>query len=198
MGISIPVELIKVICMKLYVTRHGETDHNVLGRYSGSTDVSLNETGYAQARDLAIRLASEKIDAVVSSPMLRAKQTADIICEALNLRYNIYEQLAERGVGVFEGLTRDEAKGKYPDLWKRQCTRKLDDAPDGGETLRQGCNRVDTLIAQLRHEYKNKSVLVVCHGFISQAIHRHCNNLTIEEMLKFSLNNCEFVKYALK
>ena len=68
--------------MHIYVTRHGETDYNAAGRYCGSTDVPLNENGLAQARDLARRLARVKFDAVISSPMLRARQTADIVCAA--------------------------------------------------------------------------------------------------------------------
>ena len=62
--------------MTLYLTRHGETEYNILGRYCGSTDVSLNETGIAQAHELAKNLHGKTFDAVISSPMLRARQTA--------------------------------------------------------------------------------------------------------------------------
>ena len=183
--------------MELYVARHGETDYNAQGRYLTFTDAPLNENGFSQTLSLAISLSSYKIDVVVSSPMLRAKQTAEIICSALNIEYYVYDQLTERSVGVFEGLTREEAKNRYPDLWEKQCTKKTDDAPDGGETLRQGCNRVDRVIKQIHDKYKNDSVLVVCHGFVSQAIHRYCKGLSFEEMLHFSLGNCEFAKYSL-
>jgi broad specificity phosphatase PhoE len=91
--------------MVLYVTRHGETNFNAQGRYAGSTDVPLNETGIKQARELAGRLSGMKFDVVVSSPMLRARQTADIVCAELGMEYIIYPQFAERNVGVYEGLT---------------------------------------------------------------------------------------------
>ena len=184
--------------MLLYLTRHGETDYNVLGRYCGSTDVPLNETGIEQAIGLSKRLQGMAFDAIISSPMLRAKQTADIVCKALNMQYNTYEQFAERNVGVYEGLTRDEAKERYPDLWDRQCTSKPDDAPDGGETLRGACARIDNGMKQLLYEFSNETVLVICHGFTARAVHRFCRDLSFEEMSGFVLKNCEVATYILE
>ena len=173
--------------MILYVTRHGETDYNAQGRYSGSTDVPLNETGIRQAKELAKKLSVVKFDVVVSSPMLRARQTADIVCDVLNMDYIIYPQFAERNVGVYEGLTRAEIIKHYPDLWARKCTSQLDDAPTGGETIRQACARIDEGMGKLKREYPDKTVLLICHGFTSRAVNRYCNNITIEEMASSSL-----------
>ena len=184
--------------MILYLTRHGETDYNVLGRYCGSTDVALNDTGIKQAHELTQRIQYMTFDAVVSSPMLRARQTADIVCASLNMQYIIYEQFTERNMGVYEGLTRDEAKVRYPHLWNRQCTSKPDDAPDGGETLRQACSRIDDGIKLLRKDFNNKTILLICHGFAARAVHRYCCDLSFEEMASFVLGNCEVVSYTLE
>ena len=184
--------------MLLYLTRHGETEHNILDRYCGSTDVPLNETGIAQSHELAKRLQGMAFDAVVSSSMLRARQTADIVCAALDTRYVVYEQFAERNMGVYEGLTRDEAKKQYPNLWNRQCTNKPDDAPDGGETLREACSRIDSGMELLIQEYSSKTVLLICHGFVARAVHRFCCNLFFEEMASFTLGNCEIANDTLE
>jgi len=184
--------------MILYVTRHGETDYNVAGRYAGSTDVSLNEAGFAQAKELAKQLMGIRFDAVISSSMLRARQTADIVCASLNMQYKACEQFVERNIGVFEGLTRDEARKKYPELWNRQCTSKPDDAPYGGETLRQACGRIDSGVLQLRQKYEGKTVLLICHAFVARAVNRYCRNLSYDEMSSFILNNCGIVKYGLE
>jgi len=184
--------------MILHVTRHGETDYNVSGRYAGSMDVSLNETGFAQAKELAKYLTGIKFDAVVSSSMLRARQTADIVCASLNIQYSTCDGFVERNIGVYEGLTRDEARKRYPELWNRQCTSKPDDTPDGGETLRQACSRIDSGMIHLRQEYKNKTVLLICHAFVARAINRYCRNLSFDEMSVFVLNNCEVVTYELE
>ena len=71
--------------MILYITRHGETDYNASGRYTGSIDAPINAVGIAQANELAGSVTGVRFDAVVSSPMLRARQTADIVCAALNM-----------------------------------------------------------------------------------------------------------------
>jgi len=184
--------------MVLYVTRHGETEYNVLGRYCGATDAPLNDTGVSQAYGLAGRLKGMHFDAVVSSPMLRARQTADIVSAALSMPYAVYGQFTERHMGVYEGLTKEEAKKLYPNLWDRQCTAEADDAPDGGETIRQACGRIDEGLNQIRCDYKSKTVLLICHGFVSRAVHRYCRNLTFEEMAGFTLKNCEVVKYELE
>ena len=183
--------------MIFYITRHGETEYNILGQYCGSTDISLNETGLGQACDLAQRLQGMRFDAVISSPMLRARQTAEIACAALGMHYSVYEQFAERNMGVYEGLTKDEAKGRYPHLWNRQCTIKPDDAPDGGETIRQVCARIEDGLAQLRYQYNDKTILLICHGFVARAVNRYFCNLSFEEMASFTLGNCEVVKYCL-
>lgn len=183
--------------MVLYVTRHGETDYNAQGRYAGATDVPLNPTGIAQAGKLAQKLATMSFDAVVCSPMLRARQTADIVCAALKLDYAVYPAFAERSLGVYEGLTKTEAMKQYPDLWARKCTSRPDDAPIDGETIRQACERIDRGMEQLRRNYAKKTVLLVCHGFSARAVHRYCNSLTFEQMQTFRLKNCEVVRYVL-
>lgn len=183
--------------MVLYVTRHGETDYNLQGRYTGCTDIPLNETGISQAKRLGSMLSDIKFDAVVCSPMLRTRQTASIICESLGMNYIIYRQFFERNVGVYEGLTKEEIRQRYPDLWARRCTSQPDDAPPGGETIRQACARIDAGIEQLKQDFPDKTVLLICHGFTSRAVNRHCKNLTFEEMSSFSLNSCELIKYVI-
>ena len=138
-----------------------------------------------------------KLDAAVSSPMLRARQTADIVCAALGMPYAIYGQFAERDMGVYEGLTRDEARERYPELWNRQCTQKPDDAPDGGETLRQACARIDAGVSQLRRDFGDMTILLICHGFAARAVNRYCLDLSFDEMAGFTLGNCEIVCYNL-
>ena len=150
--------------MILYVTRHGETEYNVSGRYCGSTDIALNDNGIRQAYELSQRLKAHSavFGAIASSPMLRARQTADIICASLNMQYSIYEEFTERDLGVYEGLTRNEAKERYPHLWNRQCTRMPDDAPDGGETLRQAFSRIDAGIMRMLQGFIGNTVLLIC------------------------------------
>jgi probable phosphoglycerate mutase len=86
--------------------RHGETENNRLGLIAGSTDVPLNETGLAQARAAAQRLAQSGIDAIWSSPLERARTTAAHVAEVLHLPVHVVPQIAERNWGELEGTPR--------------------------------------------------------------------------------------------
>jgi len=184
--------------MILYVARHGETDYNLTGRYTGSTDVPLNQKGINQAEELARKLKYTRFDVVVSSPLLRAAKTAEIVCAELGMPYIIMKNFTERGAGVYEGLTRDEAQRKYPELWAKLSSRLIDDAPDGGETIRQVDTRVTEGLKQLCREYPDKKVLLICHAFVSRIINRYCTGLSFEDMHGFILNNCDVVEYEIK
>jgi probable phosphoglycerate mutase len=183
--------------MILYVVRHGETDFNVQERYAGSTDVPLNKKGLEQAGQLARELVKVSFDIIVTSSLIRAKQTAEIISKIKGTPIVISEGFTERNVGVYEGLTRKEAKEKYPELWEKGSTRLIDDAPTGGETIRQFEERITAALVEIEKRYASKRVLLVTHAFASRIINRHYKNLTYDEMHEFSLGNCEIAEYAV-
>lgn len=182
--------------MHLCVVRHGETDHNVQNRYAGSTDVPLNATGLVQAEQLAEMLKGSSFDLIITSPLLRARKTAEIINSWLCLPLVVVNEFTERNVGVYEGLTQEEVKSQYPELYARRCTRQPDDAPAGGETYREFDVRVSTALEELRAAYANKRVLLVCHSREARIIHKFYNGLSYDEMHEFSLGNCEVVEYT--
>lgn len=183
--------------MEIFVVRHGETDYNRLEKYSGITDIPLNKRGILQAHELANRLRGKVFDSIISSPMLRTRQTADILCSALDTTYTCDLLLKERSLGVYEGLTKEDVMLKYPLLWSRQCTINPDDAPDGGETAREVCLRVKNVLSKLFYCYEGKTILLITHGFLSRAIHRFCLKLKIEELRNFTLGNCELAVYTI-
>ena len=189
--------------MILYVTRHGETDFNVEKRYTGSTDIPLNAKGLRQAEELANRLSDIKFDVIVSSHLLRARQTAEIIRKSVESPMVIMEEFAEVNIGVYEGLTREEAQAQYPEIWARQAeiyattgARPIDDAPTGGETLRQFDARITGGLAKLKAMYAESKVLLVCHGFVARVINRQLMGLSFSDMDTFTLGNCEVVEYV--
>jgi broad specificity phosphatase PhoE len=92
----------------LLLVRHGETDWNAEGRLQGHTDRPLNEHGRRQAKDLAERLAGEGADAIYTSDLVRAKETAEIVGERLGLTVVVDPDLREKDWGTWEGLTGDE------------------------------------------------------------------------------------------
>jgi probable phosphoglycerate mutase len=181
----------------LYVTRHGETDYNVQKRYAGSTNIPLNANGLRQAEKLAHDLSSVKFDVIVSSPLLRARQTAETIQKLCDVPIIIINEFTEINMGVYEGLTREEAHAQYPDIWAKLSFDRLDDAPTGGETYRQVDTRVSIGITKIKDKYSKSKVLLVCHAFTARIINRQLSGLSFEDMHTFMLGNCEIAEYTL-
>lgn len=111
----------------LVLWRHGETDHNVAGRVQGRVDVPLNATGTAQAVQAARALAALRPSRIVSSPLARARATAQVLAEELGggtgaaVPVDVVEDLVERSFGAWEGLTRTQIETGWPEaaqVWR--------------------------------------------------------------------------------
>ena len=100
---------------KICLIRHGETDWNAMGKIQGKTDIPLNENGKRQAQQCRDYLKDSNWDIIVTSPLKRAKQTAFIINEALQLQVVEMAEFMERSFGDAEGKTREERAILYPD-----------------------------------------------------------------------------------
>jgi len=157
--------------MELVVIRHGETRANAEGRYLGALDMGLNETGWEQVGTLAQELVRETpFQRLLSSPLLRARQSADVISRALVLPVQVIPTFRERHVGVFEGLTQAEARSRYPELWMRNITRRWAEGPPDGESLDAVIARVSSGLIALADEARGERVLLVAHGVVAKVI----------------------------
>jgi broad specificity phosphatase PhoE len=145
--------------------RHGETALTPEKRFSGGggSDPELSERGRAQAELTAAALAAHgTIQAVVSSPLLRCRQTAQAVADRLGLEVGVDEGLRETNFGAFEGLTFAEAKERYPaelDAWLASART----APPGGESFAAVGRRVALSRDRLLARYQGRTVLVVSH-----------------------------------
>ena len=151
----------KLLLVPIYLVRHGETDWTVSRRHTGRTDLPLNPRGEEQARNLGRRLAGVNFDRVVASPMLRARQTAQLAGFGVNLE--IAPGLREYDYGEFEGLTREQIEGIWPgwDLWRDGCP--------GGESPEAVLLRAQRLLEGLGLAADDTSVLFG-HGHILRAV----------------------------
>lgn len=155
--------------LQLYVVRHGQTWANREGRYLGALDAELTAEGRQQAEALRSILPAQ-IDVLVSSPLLRARQTAEILNQSLNLPLVVDKHFRERNVGVFEGLTQAEARTRYPQLWARNITRQWQQAPDGGETIAEVVERLRLGLNGLVERHAGSTVVLVAHGFVGKTV----------------------------
>lgn len=159
--------------MKMLVVRHGRTASNAEGRYQGSIDTDLDDVGVAQAQALDGVLPRD-LELVVSSPLRRARRTAEIFCASRGLPLLLDERFRERSVGIYEGLTGAEVRERHPELWARDVTRSWDEAPPRGESIGELFQRLTGALAALRDAHEGRRVLLVAHGFVGKAIRAIC------------------------
>lgn len=153
-----------IIRKPFYYIRHGQTDWNVERRFQGSMDIPLNETGIAQAHSAKDLMRSLPITHIYSSPLQRARVTADIVNEGLNLPITGMDTLQEVNFGVLEGQLRNP-KVDFSDDWQNGTT------PDKAETFIDFTARVFTAINEV---LKNEGTpLIVAHGAVFWPIHTH-------------------------
>jgi ribonuclease H / adenosylcobalamin/alpha-ribazole phosphatase len=148
---------------RLLMLRHGQTEYSAQGRYAGRADLPLTELGERHAAAAAARLATaDGVVAVASSPLLRARQTARPVAEALDVPLTIHEGLTETDFGAWEGLTFAEARDRDPDLHTRWLT-DTSVAPPGGESMDAVHRRVRRVRDHLIAEYGAGTLIVVSH-----------------------------------
>ena len=181
----------------LFVVRHGRTALNAEDRYLGALDPPLDEHGFLQARELA-GLLEGRANVLACSPKLRARQTAQVLAAAWDLPVVTIDAFAERDVGVYEGLTREEARATYPDLWAKDVTRQWDDAPTGGESIRQVFERVAAGLATVQRDFADRSVVLVAHGFVAKVIRAQLTDMTWDDFFRYSLKNGSVERYTLR
>lgn len=180
----------------LYVVRHGETDFNKQGKYLGRMDIELNSSGIIQAKELAAKLSVLDVDIIYCSPLKRTIKTAELIKDNNNCKVITDNHLIERSMGVYEGLTKSQAKNNYPDVYKRNITRIFNEAPPGGETVDDVMERVFFALDKIREQKKFTNIIIVTHGFVAKVINKYfASKITDQEFFDFSLGNAEIKNY---
>jgi probable phosphoglycerate mutase len=140
--------------MTLAFIRHGQTNWNFELRLQGSTDIPLNDTGRQQARDAVSTLDGVNWDAIVSSPLSRARETASIIADGLGIELGpAYEELVERSYGDAEGATAEIIAERWPD-----------GAYPGLEPVDNVIARGVAALERVSADYGDRNTLIVCHG----------------------------------
>lgn len=183
--------------MKLHVIRHGQTDLNRLSRYQGSIETDLNARGIIQARRAARALPAD-VDALVSSPMQRALQTAQIISRHLAVPVETMPEFRERSIGVFEGLSKVEIKQRFPDMWEQKLMRRFDAAPPGGESVNEVVERVRGGIERLLHAHRHGQVVLVAHGFVARAVWAIATRASRDAFFEYALANGDCATYSIQ
>ncbi len=187
----------------LYLIRHGETEGSEVKRYKGSIDVPLSERGIEQIRRLAeylnrsYKYYNNVLSAVYSSPLSRALKSAEIIAEPHSLKPVVMPDLRERNFGIWEGMTFDEIKEKYPEEFKAWSSNPLKYSPVNGESTIEVKDRVIRAIEGIISNHNEETIAVVAHGGVNRLILCHFLGIPLENIFRIEqdtacLNIIEF------
>ncbi len=179
--------------MEILLTRHGQTEWNLLKKVQGKADIELNKTGIQQAKTTRDYLKYERIDLILCSPLKRAIQTAEIINQGRNIRIVIDERVSERDFGEFEGMPNTDFD--FNAFWSYEQNLKYDKA----ENIKDFFRRVYNFLDNIKNEYAGKNILIVAHGGISIPVKCYFEGIpNAETLLPLCLENCEVAKYSYK
>ena len=148
---------------KLFLVRHGQSDGNAEGRFGGHGPTPLSELGRRQANAVAGVLAKEKIDAIYSSDLLRAIQTAEPLAALTGLEIHASPAFRERHVGVLEGLTFDESRDRHPKDYFALVNRSVDHVISGGESYRHLLRRINTKVNEILRSHTGEKIVIFSH-----------------------------------
>ena len=176
---------------KLYFTRHGQTIWNVEGKVCGATDIELTELGHEQAKELGEHIKADKdikIDEIVASPLVRAKNTAEHISGITGIPMHTDMRVIEQNFGKYESTPRNGEEFK-------KAKQNFISHFEGGETMLHLCQRIYNLLDDIREEADDKVYLLVAHNGISRVIQSYFYDMTNEEFAAFGIKNCELRKF---
>ncbi len=148
---------------RLFLIRHGQSAGNAEGRFGGHGPTPLSDLGRRQSDRTARALSNEGINAIYSSDLLRAVQTAEPLAAALDLPINTSAAFRERHVGVLEGLTFDESKERFPRDYYALINRDIHHIITEGESYRQLLTRITDELDTIIQRHVGQKVAVYSH-----------------------------------
>jgi broad specificity phosphatase PhoE len=175
--------------MRLLLIRHGESTANAEGRLQGHLDYSLSEQGRAESELLGQRLTSLGVDALYTSTLARARETAEIASRELDITPITSQGLMERDVGALSGLNHIEIRERFPDYVRARSEGRIDVEIDGWESYADFKVRVDATLDAIVADHKEDTVACVTHGGVIGMFLRRVLDLPVVRPVPFAIGN---------
>ena len=169
--------------------RHGETEWNSQKRMQGHSNSDLSSVGQAQIQALGQWMKNVPFDLIYSSDSLRAKQTAESITQFSGHELQFDQRLREKNLGVFEGLTSEEARERHPEVFRLFKTAGSKYVIDEGESTQQLQDRALEIVNEIRIKHPEERVLLVTHGGFIRVVMKHSLGLSLETPTRFLIRN---------
>lgn len=174
---------------RVIVIRHGETEWNKTGKWQGHEDSPLTDNGLEQAHAAAKQLQRYPVNAIYSSDLGRAMQTARIIATPHNLEVQSDSRIRERRLGIFQGLTLQEMKQRYPVETKRHQSEDSTYSLPGGESKQQQFDRCVCCFNELAENHPQQTIAIVTHGGVVNCLFKYVMGLPLEKPRNYILFN---------
>ena len=181
----------------LYIVRHGQTDWNAIRMLQGNTDIPLNDVGRQMARDAAAQLEGIHLDVCYCSPLVRAKETAQLLLEGRDIPIIYDDRIREMCYGKFEGVKYPYGDTiytyfKHPENYHPDIT----DPDAGAETFDELFARTGEFLAEVIYPQldEGKDIIIVGHGGMNSSIVCQIRNLPIEEYWSAGIENCKVMR----
>jgi len=174
---------------EIILIRHGETEWNSQKRMQGHSNSDLSSVGQAQIQALGQWMKNVPFDHIYSSDSLRAKQTAEAITQFSGHKLKIDLRLREKNLGVFEGLTSEEARERHPEVFRLFKTAGSKYVIDEGESTQQLQDRALEIVDEIRIKHPEEHVLLVTHGGFIRVVMKHSLGLSLETPTRFLIRN---------
>ena len=177
--------------MKIYVVRHGETDVNVENKINSTNNDDINENGIRQAKALRDIVKDIDYDLIISSPLLRAKHTAELL-NAKEKEIIIDKRIQERDAGVYTKTSIDDIDSY--DWWNVYPKNDYKNA----EKVVDVIARVHEFLDEIKDKYRDKNIILVTHGGTGKTINCYFTGIPKDGNIStYSHNHCEILSYNL-
>ena len=169
--------------------RHGETEWNSQQRMQGHSNSDLSSVGQAQIQALGQWMKNVPFEFIYSSDSPRSKQTAEAITQFSGHELQFDQRLREKNLGVFEGLTSEEARERHPEVFRLFKTAGSKYVIDEGESTQQLQDRALEIVDEIRIKHLEERVLLVTHGGFIRVVMKHSLGLSLEKPTRFLIRN---------
>lgn len=183
--------------IRLLLVRHGQTAWSAERRYQGSSDVPLNSTGLRQAATLGKYFAGHKIDAIYSSNLQRALQTAAAISQATGVAVVPDPRFRETSFGLWEGKTYSELQEQWAQHLTAWRLDPITNTPPGGESLEQLLARAGDGIREIEQKHHDETIMIVAHGGVLRAVICYALNLPSATFWRIELGSASISELHL-
>ena len=179
----------------LYIMRHGKTDWNIQHKLQGHTDIPLNEEGRQMAKQARKDYLNIPIDICYCSPLIRARETAELVLQGRNIPILCDDRLIEMGFGIYEGTANCE---DIPDCPVGMLFRHPEQyiARDGAESMQELWERTGQFLSKIVYPQlkEGKNILIVGHGAMNSSILCQVRHIPLQDFWKAGIPNCKLIK----